>query len=68
MIVKCQKPLCTNSVPMVLIYNKTRTVVRQEPYTKSWNKWFGSKLKFYAKAHVEGTILVIDEIVKDQPW
>ena len=34
MIVKVQKPLFTNGVPEVLIYNRSRTVLHMSRYTK----------------------------------
>jgi len=68
-IVKCQRPLVTNDpVPKVLIYNKTRSVEHLTPYTREWRSWFGKALKRYARAHLEGTIIVIDNIVEDRNW
>lgn len=68
MIVKVQKPLFTNGVPEVLIYNKSRTVLHMSRYTKEWEKWFGNRLKRYANAHIEDQIVIIDDIVADRNW
>jgi hypothetical protein len=68
MIIKVQKPLFTTGQPTVLIYNKDRSVMFQEPYTAEWADWFGTELKRYARAHIEGTIVVIDRVVADRPW
>jgi hypothetical protein len=69
MIVKVQRPLfTTEKIPKVLIYNRARTIEWFEPYTDYWKGWFGKHLKRYAKAHIEKTILIIDEVVADQDW
>lgn len=65
MIVKVQKPLLGNDV---LIYNRSRSVQILVPYTREWKKWFAGHLKRYAKAHLEGTELVIDKIAEDRNW
>ena len=68
MIVKCQKPLFTTGCPTVLIYNKSRSIQQQTTYTREWQEWFGRKLKRYAQAKIEGTELVIGEVVEDRNW
>lgn len=65
MIVKVQKPLHGNDV---LIYNRSRSVQILVSYTIEWKKWFDGYLKRYAKAHLEGTELVIDKIAEDRNW
>jgi hypothetical protein len=68
MVVKIQYPLFTTGKPEVLIYDKRKTVVFLLPYKGKWKELLGDKLKIYARAHMEKTILVIDEVIPDQSW
>jgi hypothetical protein len=68
MIVKLQLPLSTNTLPTILVYNKSRSVEGQFAVTPEWLKWFGSRLKIYASAHFLGTELIVDRKVTDRTW
>lgn len=66
MIVKCQFPL--GGTAQILIYDKSRTVTWLQDVTPEWKLLFNGKLKIYCKAHLEGTVLVVDDLVEDQDW
>jgi hypothetical protein len=68
MIVKCQWPLVTNTEPQILIYDRDHTIRRFEVVTPAWEELFAGQLKIYARAHIDGTILVIDKVVQNQCW
>jgi hypothetical protein len=70
MIVKCQRqsfpdPDSTD----IFIYNKDESVCTIQPMsTNDIEALFQDDRKVYANAHLEGTIIVIDEVVDDQDW
>lgn len=70
MIVKCQRqsfpdPDSTD----ILVYNRNNSVhaIIQLP-VEEIEYLFQDDRKVYANAHIEGTIIVIDEVVEDQDW
>ena len=40
----------------------------QGDLTPEFSKFFGKRLKVYAKAHLEKGIIMVDEVVSDQDW
>lgn len=70
MIVKIQRPLMTNGQekPQALIYNQDRSVEAMIDYEAYEGMFELYELKIYHYAHMEGTILHIDERAPDQDW
>lgn len=72
MIVKVQRPLETNmlmGLSRVLIYNQDRSIHQMINVPQSIQKQiFGKQKKIYCEAHLEGTDIVLDHPVEDQPW
>jgi hypothetical protein len=70
MIVKCQRqtfpdPFSTD----ILITTEAGDVCTIQPLGIADIEYlFQDERKVYAKAHLEGTIIVIDEVVDDQDW
>ena len=67
MIVKIQKPIVSSvSEPKFLIYNESRTFIREE---HGHDKLFtGGEIKVYHKAQLKNDQLIIKQRVKDQLW
>lgn len=69
MIVKIQKPFMTNgSEPIAFIYDEFRAHETQVPLSTVDQLFFLNEYKIYHHAHMEGTILHIDERTQDQDW
>ena len=67
-IVKVQLPVITNALkPMAFIYDEQRRIEQEMPITKPLCRAMGADFKRYFWAHMEGTILHIDERT-DAPW
>ena len=69
-IVKIQRPLSTNAPkPMVLIYNKDRTVHFMEDFTPELEKVIGDAFKIYAEVELgPGSTMHFIRRVEAQPW
>ena len=66
MIIKLQRALNNNNV---LVYNKDRSFMGEQPATEAMLKLFGNKFKIYAKGELCGDgLFVIDRVVKDRDW
>ena len=64
-IVKIQKPIAGNTRHPCLIYNEDRSV---ETFAECEQLFGKGEFKIYHRAHLEGTILHIDERVEDQDF
>lgn len=69
-IAKLQKSLeSSNGKTRVLIYNESKTIIKEQEITKELEKLFGSKNKLFAKCSLNGKKeIVIGDLVKDQGW
>lgn len=70
MIVKLQRQTYPNCFSRdILIYDKKQTILTIQRLTQAQlQKIFADERKVYAKAHLEGTVIVIDKVIEDQDW
>ncbi len=69
MIVKIQKPLMTNGdEPMALIYNQSRSVHIQIPFSRVQHLFDDDEIKIYTKARIFMKQLIILSKVEDRNW
>jgi hypothetical protein len=69
MIVKIQKPLMTNGgEPMALIYNQSRSIHIQIPFSRVQHLFDEDEIKIFAKARVFMKQLNILSKVEDRSW
>lgn len=64
-IVKIQKPIVGNDRHPCLVYNEDRSVMTHADLLQLFDE---HEYKIYHRAHLEGTILHIDERVEDQDF
>jgi hypothetical protein len=68
MIVKLQIQLAPDPGSRVLIYNEDRSIFYEQEATEELRAILFDRLKRYLYAHLEGTILNLDEDAPDQDW
>ena len=66
MIVKIQKSIYPRG--LVLVYDKSESVLWQGHMPPAIRKFMGNALKMYAYAHIEGTEVVIDSKATAHDW
>jgi hypothetical protein len=69
MIFKIQKPISsTEEIPEALIYNQSRSIFFQRPFSEVAELFEKNELKIYVRGKVINNILHIDRKLRPRDW